>query len=160
MKVFGNSSATIISMQSQNENFPTRIIMGVKNRGISEKKGTSMASPHDAGIVSLMLSVRPELIFEQIVSVIQSISCSFPTGSWCTTNVVMCGTGLVDVYGAVSGAVAFSIPTPNNTSTNMPTKTSTNTSTPINNFVDISPTSVDATTNSEIVLSGMSFENN
>ena len=44
---------------------------------IAEQAGTSMAAPHVTGVISLMRSVRPELNFEQIVSILQNTASPF-----------------------------------------------------------------------------------
>jgi subtilisin family serine protease len=87
---------------------------------ITSKSGTSMASPHVVGVISLMLSVRPELTFEQVVEILKNSARQFPSGSWCANNPGMCGAGLMDAYGAVQGAVDFVPPSPTSTNTNPP----------------------------------------
>jgi len=62
--------------------------------------GTSMATPHIAGIVSLMLSVNPGLSSAQILSIIQSTARAFPAGSSCTT--ALCGAGIINAAAAVT----------------------------------------------------------
>jgi len=61
--------------------------------------GTSMAAPHIAGVVSLMLSVNPTLTPAQVLSILQSTAQDFPGGSTCTTSI--CGSGIVDAAAAV-----------------------------------------------------------
>ncbi len=68
-------------------------------------QGTSQASPHVAGIVSLMLSVNPSLTPAQVMTLLQSTARPFPTatgskGGDCTTT--KCGAGIADAYRAVS----------------------------------------------------------
>ena len=64
-------------------------------------QGTSMATPHVAGIVSLMLSVNPALTPLQVTQLLQTSARRFlsGTGSDCTT--ALCGAGIVDAGAAV-----------------------------------------------------------
>jgi serine protease len=64
--------------------------------------GTSMATPHVAGIVSLMLSVNLTLTPTQVLNILQTKARAFPTGSDCTTST--CGAGIVDAAAAVAQA--------------------------------------------------------
>ncbi|MCG8335023.1 MAG: S8 family peptidase [Proteobacteria bacterium] len=57
-------------------------------------QGTSMATPHVAGIISLLLSIRPGLSPDQVNKKIQATARAFPTGSDC--NVSLCGAGIID----------------------------------------------------------------
>ncbi|MBP7341338.1 MAG: S8 family serine peptidase [Smithellaceae bacterium] len=68
-------------------------------------RGTSMAAPHVAGVVSLMLSRTPTLTPAQILSRLQTTARSFPagTGSDCTTAI--CGAGIVNAAAAVENPV-------------------------------------------------------
>lgn len=65
-------------------------------------QGTSMATPHVVGIVSLMLSVNPTLTPAQVLSILQFTARPFPTGTIrdCTTS--LCGPGIIDAAAAVA----------------------------------------------------------
>jgi len=70
--------------------------------------GTSMAAPHVAGVVGLMLSRNPSLTPTQIRSILQSSATQLPA---CGSN---CGAGLLNALGAVQQAapLPFSDPKP------------------------------------------------
>ena len=65
-------------------------------------KGTSMATPHVAGVVALMLSVKSSLTPAQVKSYLQSSARPHPAGTYCTTSGIgLCGSGLLDAAGAL-----------------------------------------------------------
>lgn len=70
--------------------------------GYSFKVGTSMASPHVAGVVSLMLSVNPALSSAQVAEILQSTATPFPVFSNC--NTADCGAGILHAGRAVEEA--------------------------------------------------------
>ena len=61
-----------------------------------------MASPHVAGVVSLMLSTTPGLTPSQISQMLQETAIPFPSGSSCSTD--NCGAGIVNAAAAVIAA--------------------------------------------------------
>jgi serine protease len=65
-------------------------------------QGTSMAVPHVSGVISLMLSVNPDLTPRQIHALLQTTARSFPSGSTCTIS--DCGAGILDAEAAVTAA--------------------------------------------------------
>lgn len=74
-------------------------------------QGTSMATPHVAGIVSLMLSLKPSLTPAQVLSIIASTARAFPSGTVrdCTSSlgsvtatIKYCGAGIVDADAALT----------------------------------------------------------
>jgi serine protease len=69
--------------------------------------GTSMATPHIAGVVSLIVGLRPDYTHSQVLALLQSTARPFPAGSTCNTS--NCGAGIVDAYHALS-ALTF-VPT-------------------------------------------------
>ncbi len=74
----------------------------LRNNAYAYYQGTSMATPHVSGIVSLMRSVRPTLTPLQIKNMLRSTARPFPVGSTCTTAI--CGAGIVDASDAVTAA--------------------------------------------------------
>lgn len=64
--------------------------------------GTSMATPHVAGVVALMLSVNPSLTQKQVKSLLQAGSRPFPKGSDCLRR--GCGSGILNAAKSVWAA--------------------------------------------------------
>jgi serine protease len=91
-------------------------------------QGTSMAAPHIAGVLSLMVSISPTLNFAQSLQVLQSTARSFPPGSTCTT--ATCGSGIADAAAALNALLTGPV-TPTSTAIGtVATPTSTSTHTP------------------------------
>jgi serine protease len=63
-------------------------------------QGTSMAAPHVAGVASLLVGQNPNLTPAQVTQILQATVTQFPTGSSCNTSI--CGTGILNAFGAVS----------------------------------------------------------
>lgn len=63
-------------------------------------QGTSMAAPHVAGLIALILSEAPSYTPAQVLTLLQATARNFPAGSSCNTS--NCGTGIVDAYAALS----------------------------------------------------------
>jgi uncharacterized repeat protein (TIGR01451 family) len=68
--------------------------------------GTSFATPHVTGIVSLMKGVRPTMRPSQVTKIVKATARPFPvgTGTDCTTST--CGAGLLDGAAVVAAAKA------------------------------------------------------
>jgi serine protease len=64
-------------------------------------QGTSMATPHVAGLASLLLGQWPSATPAQVLQRLQDTARAFPMGSGCATGT--CGVGIVDAYQALSG---------------------------------------------------------
>ena len=89
--------------------------------------GTSMAAPHVAGIVSLMLAVNPNLTPPQVTALLQGYVTAFPSGSSCDTTI--CGPGIINAAAVVAAAPNPITPLPP-TATPPPTVTATPSVTP------------------------------
>jgi serine protease len=75
-------------------------------------QGTSQATPHVTGVVSLMLSLNPTLTPTKIVQLLQASVRPFPTNTGAFAgdcDISFCGAGIVDAYQAVS-AVSSNAP--------------------------------------------------
>lgn len=63
-------------------------------------QGTSMATPHVAGLASLIVGLRPSYTPTQVRTLLENTARPFPGGSSCNTSI--CGKGIVDAYQALS----------------------------------------------------------
>jgi serine protease len=62
-------------------------------------QGTSMATPHVAGLASLIKGLKPSFSQAQVLQVLQDNARPFPAGSTCDTS--NCGAGIVDAFASV-----------------------------------------------------------
>jgi serine protease len=88
-------------------------------------QGTSMATPHVAGVASLMLSANPSLTPAQIESLLKANVTPFAAGGPATVNCTTstCGTGILNAGAAVQAALntlAFTNGAPPNARPNVP----------------------------------------
>ncbi len=63
-------------------------------------QGTSMAAPHIAGLVSLLLGQDPSLTPAEVLDILQTTARPFPAGTSCSTSI--CGAGIADAFAALS----------------------------------------------------------
>ncbi|MEO5699340.1 MAG: S8 family serine peptidase [Casimicrobiaceae bacterium] len=75
----------------------------VGNPIYEEYAGTSMASPHVAGVASLMLAINPTLSAARIKAIMADTSSYFPRNTTCR-DLGNCGAGIVNAYFAVKEA--------------------------------------------------------
>lgn len=70
-------------------------------------QGTSQASPHVAGVVALMLSIKPDLTAEQVTETLTSTSQSMHS---CDRDA--CGAGIINAKAAVEQVASDQVPAP------------------------------------------------
>ncbi len=68
-------------------------------------QGTSMATPHVAGVASLIIGQQPSYTPDQVLSTLQTTARAFPSGSTCNTGI--CGSGIVDAFAALNSLRSF-----------------------------------------------------
>ncbi len=68
------------------------------------KRGTSMATPHVAGTIALLLSLNPSLTRSEVIALLRNSARAWPAGSTCRLqeNSGLCGAGLLDARLALS----------------------------------------------------------
>ncbi|MEE9595274.1 MAG: CFI-box-CTERM domain-containing protein, partial [Acidiferrobacterales bacterium] len=76
-------------------------------------QGTSMATPHVSGIVSLMLSINSALTPTRVLNELQANARAFPTGTGFDCSTATCGAGIVDAGAAVQSVSNAIAPTAN-----------------------------------------------
>lgn len=68
-------------------------------------QGTSMATPHVAGVAALLYAVNPDLDPEKVESILKKTARSFPLISGNQCDSTRCGAGIIDAAAAVQEAV-------------------------------------------------------
>ncbi|MFN8492970.1 MAG: S8 family serine peptidase [Caldilineaceae bacterium] len=96
---------------------------GPQASGYAYYIGTSMATPHVTGVVSLMFSLDAALTPAQVLQLLRANATSFPTGSTCSTT--NCGAGIVNAAAVLQAVLnrTGATPTPTATATATPVTT-------------------------------------
>ena len=99
------------------ENYIAGVLSTLKDDATGEfyygfYQGTSMAAPHVAGLVSLMLASDPSLTFETVLARLQSSAVPLSAEQCNRSAGTDCGAGLVDAAGALSGSGGTPTPPP------------------------------------------------
>lgn len=92
----GDTGATVVSTVNSSTTAPSPT--GDTYAGY---RGTSMATPHVAGAISLMLSANPGLSRAEVLQILRDTVTPFPGGSGCIGR---CGTGILNAGAAVEEA--------------------------------------------------------
>lgn len=95
---------------------PVNGVLSTLNTGLKQPmqdtyayyQGTSMAAPHVSGVISLMLSLNPDLTLSEILTIIQETARPFPTGA-CFYDPDLCGAGIIDAEAAINAIGADSL---------------------------------------------------
>jgi serine protease len=98
-----DTSAGILSTLSAFSNDPART---GQTYTYAYYQGTSMAAPHVTGVVSLMYSLKPNLTFAQVKSVLRSTAAPFNPSSNCFAP-TPCGYGMLDAKKALEWTKFF-----------------------------------------------------
>jgi subtilisin family serine protease len=75
-------------------------------------QGTSMATPHVAGVLSLLLSIAPELRLADVLTLLEETSQPFPADASADScsGANMCGAGIIDATALLTAASAGDTP--------------------------------------------------
>ncbi len=115
LNVIAVASTSLTNTRAPNSNWGSGIaiaapgvdIYSTTNEGYSTLSGTSMASPHIAGVLALEYAAYPDITPAQALAALKtdptppSSGCSAPT---------TCGVGIVNAHAAVSEAAGMSVP--------------------------------------------------
>lgn len=76
-------------------------------------RGTSMAAPHVTGVVSLMLSLRPNMTPARVLYFLQDNARTFPVGTISDCTTATCGAGILNAAEVLQAVENISPPTAN-----------------------------------------------
>jgi serine protease len=135
MAYYSNYGASVEIAAPGGDGYVDTMVLSTLNSGITAPvassyanyQGTSMATPHVVGLVSLMLSINPSLTPAQVLTLLQQNVTPFPAGGTCTT--ANCGSGIAN---AAATLQAMQLPPPGDTAPDpfgWPTKTGVSTNT-------------------------------
>ncbi|MDH5286931.1 MAG: S8 family serine peptidase [Betaproteobacteria bacterium] len=68
-------------------------------------QGTSMATPHVAGVASLLYALKPSLTGSQVTNILQTNSRPFPSGTLRNCTTTICGAGMLDANLALTSVL-------------------------------------------------------
>jgi serine protease len=92
----GDSAAEVVSTVNSSATAPSP-----DGDTYARYRGTSMATPHVAGAISLMLSANPGLSRSEVLEILRNTVTRFPTDSGCIDR---CGAGILNAGAAVEEA--------------------------------------------------------
>jgi len=78
---------------------------GTDTNTYKSEMGTSMATPHVAGVAALLLAYKPTLSVNDIKAILTQSARPFPAGTYCAQNAGACGAGMLDAGAAIALAV-------------------------------------------------------
>ncbi|MGM3273579.1 MprA protease, GlyGly-CTERM protein-sorting domain-containing form [Ralstonia sp. 24A2] len=99
--VIPGTGSTIVSLSNSGATAP---IASPSGDTTTNDMGTSMATPHVAATVALMLSVQPALTPDNITVILKQSARPFPPGTYCATHAGSCGAGMLDAGSAIAQA--------------------------------------------------------
>lgn len=95
----------ILSTYNQGNTLPD-----IDGHNFQALQGTSMAAPHVAGVVALMLSLKPDLTSGQVEAMLKTSARDFPQAANRPCNKNQCGEGIVDATATLRAIQAGQIP--------------------------------------------------
>lgn len=78
---------------------------GADTNTYNSEMGTSMATPHVAGVAALLLSYKPTLTVDDVTNILKQSARPYPANSYCATHASICGAGMLDAGAAIAVAV-------------------------------------------------------
>ena len=108
VRAWYSNYGSVVDVSAPGGEFGTNGVLSTANTGTQEpasdsyayKQGTSMAAPHVAGVVSLMLAINPTLNFTQTEAILKLTAKPFGPGHTCSGSTT-CGAGIVNAHAAL-----------------------------------------------------------